>query len=237
MQIIKKLSDGSFISISPKFPEHVSEDKTPLFPLVDAQTKVFAAAIAIAATQQKTIVVVGTLTGDTTLNVTVDEQVEAGAELIVLMEANSSPRTVTLGTGITGDAITVDANKELNLLCKYDGSNFRPVNVFALPDVQAADVQSKDYAATIAVTVTRQRTIVNVAQLTGAATVDLTIDAGVVAGAELVLKLQSDTTARAVTLGTGTTGTAVAGTISKTKYANFVYDGSTFVHLSTNQVD
>lgn len=100
-----------------------------------------------------------------------------------------------------------------------------------------ADVQSKDYAATIAVTVNEMFTVVNVAEMTGAPTVNVTIDSQVTAGAILLMKLQSDTTARNVTLGTGLTGTTVAGVISKTKYAMFVYDGTSFIHVATNQVD
>lgn len=100
-----------------------------------------------------------------------------------------------------------------------------------------ADVQSLAYAATIAATITNAKTILNVAQMTGAATLNLTIDPDLQAGAELLVKCQSDGTARDLTPGTGMTGTAIAGAISKTKYASYVYDGSTFVHVGTQQVN
>lgn len=100
-----------------------------------------------------------------------------------------------------------------------------------------ADVQTPAYAATIAVTVNNAKTLLNIAQLTGAATLNLTIDGDLPAGAELIVKAQSDGTARDLTPGTGMTGTAIAGVISKTKYATYVYDGSTFVHTATQQVN
>ena len=101
----------------------------------------------------------------------------------------------------------------------------------------AIDSQSKDYAAIVAATIENQKTIIEIAEMTGNLTLNLTIAESLNTGAELLVKLPSDTTARAVTLGTGITGTAVAGTISKTKYASFVYDGTAFVHVATQQVD
>ena len=100
-----------------------------------------------------------------------------------------------------------------------------------------ADVQSLAYAATVDVKVTNQVTIVNVAQMTGALALTATIDADVKPGAVMIVKLQSDGTARACTPGAGFTSTAISGVISKTKYAQFMYDGSTFVNLGSVQVD
>jgi hypothetical protein len=99
------------------------------------------------------------------------------------------------------------------------------------------DVQSKDYAASVELAISNQKTLVIVALLTGAVTLVATPSTDLKKGAELIVKLQSDGTARAATLSTGFTGTSIAGTISKSKYAYFLYDGTNFVHLSTNQVD
>jgi hypothetical protein len=93
----------------------------------------------------------------------------------------------------------------------------------------AADTQSPDAAATLALTIKQQVSIVNVGAMAADMTVNLTVDAQVTAGAILILKLTSDTTARAVTPGTGFTAPVVAGVISKTKYATYIYTGSTFV--------
>jgi len=99
------------------------------------------------------------------------------------------------------------------------------------------DVQSPAYAATIDVAVSNQKTLVNVGQLTGALTLNVAADKELKKGAELVVLLQSDGTARATTLGTGFKGVAIAGVINKTKVAYFVYDGTNFVNISVIQVD
>jgi hypothetical protein len=99
------------------------------------------------------------------------------------------------------------------------------------------DVQAPAYAATIDLAVVNQKTLVNVAQLTGAVTINAVADAGLRKGAELIISTQSDGTARAVTLGTGFKGVAISGTISKTKVATFVFDGSLFVNTGLIQVD
>lgn len=101
-----------------------------------------------------------------------------------------------------------------------------------------ADVQSPAYAATLAVTITDQLTILSPATLTGALTVNLTIATGVRTGARLLCVLLSDTTARTTTFGTGFTSGTLAGVISKTKTIEFVYDGTTFKPTSAGvQID
>lgn len=99
-----------------------------------------------------------------------------------------------------------------------------------------ATVSALTYASTIAASIYNTKTILTVA-MTGNATLNLTINAGTKVGSELHVKIASDGTARDLTPGTGMTGTVVAGTINKTKVATYVYDGSTFVHVGTQQID
>jgi len=93
----------------------------------------------------------------------------------------------------------------------------------------AADLQTPVFAATLAVSVTNQVTILEPAQMTGAMTINLTIDPGVRTGAKLYLKASSDTTARDITFGTGFSAPVLAGVISKTKTIAFFYDGTAFL--------
>gem|GEM_PF-2195019 len=92
------------------------------------------------------------------------------------------------------------------------------------------------FAATIAAEVNNTMNIYTLA-MTGIATLNLTIGAKTRVGSVLVLKLSSDATARDFTPGTGMTGTEVAGVVSKTKVATYVFDGTKFVHQSTQQVN
>lgn len=102
----------------------------------------------------------------------------------------------------------------------------------------AADVQTPAYAATITATITDLLTIINPATLTGALTLNLTLDQGIRAGCRILVKALSDGTARTITFGTGFTSPTLAGVISKTKTMEFVYDGSSFVPTSAGvQID
>jgi hypothetical protein len=90
-----------------------------------------------------------------------------------------------------------------------------------------ADVQTPAFAATLAVTIADTKTILNPAILTGAMTINLTIDSEVQAGAELVCIIKTTAT-EVTTFGTGFTAPTVTGVAGKNKVCNFVYDGTTF---------
>ncbi len=122
-------------------------------------------------------------------------------------------------------------------------------NFFA-PDI-AADADQKievvfptvealnpSFAATQPVDIKRQCTVIDLGALTGACTLDATISDHVGIGAVVHVKVASDTSARALTLGTGFTAPAIAGVISKTKVQSFIYNGTTFLPLGASlQID
>lgn len=92
-----------------------------------------------------------------------------------------------------------------------------------------SEIKTLTPAATMPVTIKRQFTVVNMGNLTAAATLNATIEADVELGARMVIKAASDGTARDVTLGTGFNGPTFAGTISTKKALHLVYDGTSFV--------
>lgn len=65
----------------------------------------------------------------------------------------------------------------------------------------------------------------------------LTIDHQVTAGAQLFILCKSGAVARSFIPKTGFTGTTVTGTINKSKYLHFIYNGTAFIHVGTMQVD
>jgi hypothetical protein len=85
------------------------------------------------------------------------------------------------------------------------------------------------YAATQAITITNQMTILVFAILTGDTTLDLTIDSQVEKGARLLLEVPATNNADDLTLGTGIDAPAIVGVAGKTKTQEFVYDGTKFV--------
>lgn len=93
------------------------------------------------------------------------------------------------------------------------------------------ELQTPDFAATLAVAVKQMITIVKPGTLTGAVTINLTIDGQLTRGAKLHLKLTADGTNRVVTLGTGFDAAAAAITVtaSATFFRTFVFDGTAFM--------
>lgn len=96
-----------------------------------------------------------------------------------------------------------------------------------------ADVRSVAPGATVNLSVSNSKTIVNLGELSAAMTLNAVIDEDLEAGAELHITAKSDGTARNITFGTGFTSPALSGTISKTKVASFVYNGATFLPQGT----
>ena len=117
-------------------------------------------------------------------------------------------------------------NKNCKKHNKMDVTNLYPFG--------AADVQTqKAYAAVIAATIKNSETIVPIAQMTGAATLNLTIDSKVPVGSNLLVKVSADGTDRVLTLGTGSTAGAQTIPASTTKNLLFKYDGTNFLLIGT----
>lgn len=62
-------------------------------------------------------------TGNRTLNLTLDAELEGGAMLLVQSKTNGT-ETTTFGTGITGPVITGVAGKTINATFIYNGTAF-----------------------------------------------------------------------------------------------------------------
>lgn len=101
-----------------------------------------------------------------------------------------------------------------------------------------ADVKAQvPFASENNIEISNQETIIPMAQLTGASTLDLTIDQDVRAGAQLLVTAGSDGTGRTLTFGTGFTAPAEVQTASKNYAFSFKYDGSTFILVGAVQLN
>jgi hypothetical protein len=126
-----KNSAGQFQSFNFVAPDGVSSEKNEvLFPFSEKQTPDYAATIAATVKQMDTFIQPEELTGNVTLNLTIDGQVTAGAKLHLKLDADGTNRTVTLGTGFDASAadITVTANTVVFKSFVYDGTAFVPVS-------------------------------------------------------------------------------------------------------------
>lgn len=92
----------------------------------DKQTLAYAAVQAVTITNMMTILVFAILTGDTTLNLTIDSQVREGARLLVKVPATNNADDLTLGNGIDAPAIVGVAGKTKTQEFVYDGTLFVP---------------------------------------------------------------------------------------------------------------
>ena len=101
----------------------------------------------------------------------------------------------------------------------------------AFPTTEAKAVEA---AATVALSIVRQVTVVDFGTLAAAMTVTATVASHVAVGAILHVKAKSDTTARDITFSTGFTSPALAGVISKTKVMSFVWNGTAFHPLGAS---
>lgn len=95
-----------------------------------------------------------------------------------------------------------------------------------------ASTLSPDYAATIAVDIRNTKTFVNIA-LTGDATLNITPDAELEAGAEVILVVSATTNGFDLTLGNAIDGANIVGVAGKTNVQNFYYDGTKFIAVGT----
>ena len=91
---------------------------------------------------------------------------------------------------------------------------------------------------TSAVTITNYETTVDaLTTLTGNATLDITVDSQVKAGAKLYLKVKTTAT-ETFTFGTGIDAPTVTGVAGKTWCQGFWYDGTTFLPMGAKiQID
>jgi hypothetical protein len=201
----------------------------------DVQTPAYASTIAITVNDLATIVEPATLTGNVTFTVANTDGILAGAELVIQVACDATPRTITFGTGFSASAITGVASKKTTCVFKYDGTNWilaaANTDSGAVDFNTAMDLQTPTYAATIAITATSPSTYVRVAA-TGALTLTVTAGSGLKAGARLFVEVGSDTTARDTTFSTGFVAPTLTGVISKKKTQSFVYDGTNFIATS-----
>lgn len=92
----------------------------------DVQNLAFAATQTPTISNMFTILVFAILTGDTTLNLTLDSQLRKGALLLLKVPATNNADDLTLGTGIDAPAIVGVATKTKTQLFVFDGTLFVP---------------------------------------------------------------------------------------------------------------
>lgn len=97
-------------------------------------TPAYVATIAIDVWNTKTELDLGTITGDATLNITPDAELEIGSELNIKVKASADGYDVTLGSSIEAPVIVGVSGKTKTQKFEFDGTNFRPVGAIVQND-------------------------------------------------------------------------------------------------------
>lgn len=86
--------------------------------------KAYAAAVSAEVNNTQAQITIAQLTGACTLNLDVNSEMEQGARLTVRTSVDGTNRVLTHGTGMTGVATTLTANKSYALTYEFDGSTY-----------------------------------------------------------------------------------------------------------------
>jgi len=73
---------------------------------------------------QETVLTITEMAAAGTLNLTQAQDVAIGAKLTILVSADGTGRALTFGTGITGNNVTITANKTWIIQAVKTGANF-----------------------------------------------------------------------------------------------------------------
>ncbi|MBX7204155.1 MAG: hypothetical protein K1X81_01910 [Bacteroidia bacterium] len=94
---------------------------------VDEISAEYDSEISVTIKNSRTQLTIGEMEDDSTLNLNVNEHVPVGAQLLIKVSA-SETSSLTPGTGMQGNALTITADKSYTALYEYDGSKFLHVS-------------------------------------------------------------------------------------------------------------
>jgi len=134
---------GSPFSASLVCPDGLTETQEVLFPAPETQAPDYAATIALTISRMFTVIDFAALTGNATVNLTLNAKLSKGALIVAKMTASGADRVVTPGTGFSGAAITIPSAGTINVLYAFDGTNFRQLTAPADNVLDGAIIAAK----------------------------------------------------------------------------------------------
>lgn len=102
----------------------VGKIRYPFGPVTHLQPA-YAANIEAHIDNSKTILEPAILTGNLALDLTIESDLPAGAELVVVIKATANGQNMTPGNGMIGPVIVGVTGKTKSVIYTYDGINFR----------------------------------------------------------------------------------------------------------------
>jgi hypothetical protein len=98
-----------------------------VFPTQEALAPAVAAVTAVEINRQTTVIDLGELAANVTLNATIGTDVERGAIVTVKAKSDGTARSVTFGDGFTAPAVAGTISKTKVVSFIYDGASFLPM--------------------------------------------------------------------------------------------------------------
>lgn len=117
-------TNASYDFIAPEISKDADGKITTVFPSAEKQSLASAAVIAALVERTTTVLDLGTLSNDATLNLTLGSDIPVGALLLVKAGSDATARTLTLGTKFLSPALAGAISKNKSQLFMFDGSNF-----------------------------------------------------------------------------------------------------------------
>ena len=235
MSYINMVHNASYNFVPPTIAEDADRKIEVVFPTSEHVNIDPSEVDAIVVKRTATVINLGLLLDDVALSVTPEEDVPDGAILLIQFECGETSHNVSFSTGFVSQPLKGEPGAKKSKLFIFDGTSF--IESASANEVEGeveGDVQAIIAAAVMPATITKQNTVIAIAAMGAAGTLNLTVADTVKKGAILQVVAESDATARDLTPGTGMVGPVIAGVISKKIAASYMYDGSNFVMMGAS---
>lgn len=127
MSYLNMNQNSSYNFRAPNIAADADKKLEVVFPTQEAQAPVVAAGTPVEINRQTTVIDLGELAANTTVNATIGDDVERGAIVMIKAKSDGTARNVTFGDGFTVPAMAGTISKTKVISCMYDGASFLPM--------------------------------------------------------------------------------------------------------------
>lgn len=127
MSYLNMNQNSSYNFKAPNIAADADQKIEVIFPTQEALSPSVAAETAVTINRQTTVIDLGELSANITLNATIGSDVERGAIVAVKAKSDGTARSLTFGTGFTAPAVAGTISKTKVVSFIYDGANLLPL--------------------------------------------------------------------------------------------------------------
>ncbi len=129
MTWINKVLNSFYNFRAPSIDADADTKVEVVFPTAEVLNPTVTATTAVAINRAKTVVNLGELADNVTLNATVSSDIAVGDTVMVKASSGGTAKTVTFGTGFSGPTMAGTQNKSKATTFMFDGTSFVQVAV------------------------------------------------------------------------------------------------------------